>query len=113
MFLLPIILCNTNCGSDPSASDPPFVHVKITQPKNGDTLQTNLVRIMTDLEKNCGCSARVEYSIDGVLTLTDFTPAYSFDWYVQDSTGTYTITARGVVEGKAEGLDSVIVTITH
>jgi hypothetical protein len=98
-------------GCSDDDSEPPYARVKIVQPLNGQTVRDSTVRIVATLEKNCGCSARMEFWVDGTHLGSDFVPDYIFDWRIDTVRGEHTIMARGVVEGKAEGRDSVRVTV--
>ena len=117
MKLIPLSLflfaCTLAGCSDDSTSntEPPYVRVKILQPDNGQVVRDTLLRVITSLDKNCGCTARVEFFVDGNFITSDYTPAYYFDWNIRDVKGSHIIRARGIVEGQAEGSDSVSVTI--
>lgn len=71
--------------------------VTLTNPKNGATVQRNSnLTISATATDNKGV-ARVEFSINGTLTCTDATAAYTCSWRVPNQKGvTYTITAKVV-----------------
>jgi hypothetical protein len=99
------------CDSNTTSSDPPYVRVHITQPLDSAVVRDSVLRVLITLDKNCGCQARAEFWIDGAHVFSDFVPDYSYDWDISRVTGPHWIKARGVVEGRAEGSDSVLVTI--
>ena len=104
------LCCIAGCSED-SSTEAPYVRVTITQPADSAVLRDSVVRVLTTLEKNCGCSAYVQFWVDGTLREADFVPEYSYDWDVHDLHGEHVLMARGVVEGKAEGRDSIRVII--
>lgn len=104
------LLIAAGCSED-IVNEPDYVRVDILQPEDGQTVRDSVLRVITSLEKNCGCVARVEFSIDGILAAVDSTPAYYFDWNIREVHGVHEIIARGVVEGRAEGSDTIRVTI--
>jgi hypothetical protein len=110
-LLAALALCAAAGCSEDSSTEAPYVHVTITQPADSAVLRDSVVRVLTTLEKNCGCSAYVQFWVDGRLREADFVPDYSYDWDVHDLRGEHVLMARGVVEGKAEGRDSIRVTI--
>ncbi|MBL0176956.1 MAG: hypothetical protein IPP94_17140 [Ignavibacteria bacterium] len=83
----------------------------ITQPLDSAVVRDSVLRVLISLDKNCGCQARAEFWIDGAHVFSDFIPDYSYDWDISGITGQHWIKVRGVVEGRAEGSDSVLVTI--
>ena len=111
MFFLLVLGNGIGCTDDAIVNEPPYVHVKILQPDSGQIIRDSVLRVITSLDKNCGCVARVDFSIDGLIIATDDTPAYFFDWDIRNVHGQHTITVHGIVEGRAEGRDSVRVTI--
>ena len=94
-----------------SSSEPSWVKTRITQPSAGAVIHDLTLRILADVTRNCGCQARAEFWIDGMHVFTDFLADYSYDWDIRGLRGSHLILVRGVVEGKAEGSDSLWVTL--
>lgn len=101
------------CDNNTASSDPPYVAVKITQPTDSAVVKDSVCRVLITLDKNCGCQARAEFWIDGTHVFSDFVPDYSYDWDVSKLSGPHRLMVRGVVDGRAEGRDSVVVVVNR
>ena len=71
---------------------PPSVNV--TSPSNGAQLKGSKVSVTAAAADNVGV-AKVEFLVDGVLTATDTSAPYSFNWNIRKvSTGAHSLTAK-------------------
>ncbi len=101
----------TSC-TDSATSEGNYVRVRITQPVTGAVVTDSLVRVLTDVVSNCGCSAVVDFYLDGEKMHFDALPQYSWDWHTSTTPeGVHVIVAHAIVYGKAEGRDSIRVEV--
>jgi hypothetical protein len=105
-----LLLVAYGCQED-IVNEPDYVRVEFLQPENGQTVRDSVLRVIISLEKNCGCVAHAEFFVDDSLYVTDDTPAYYFDWDIRKVTGEHRLVVHGYVIGRAEGRDTVRVTI--
>jgi hypothetical protein len=71
---------------------PPSVNV--TSPSNGAQIKGSKVNVAAAAADNVGV-AKVEFFVDGVLTATDTSAPYSFNWNIRKvSTGAHSLTAK-------------------
>lgn len=98
-------------GCEESTSPDTEISVRITQPTDSQVVRDTVLRILTEISKNCGCQAHVEFHIDGVHQYSDYLPYYSYDWDIRDVTGMHVIKTRVVVTNRGNAWDSVRVFI--
>ncbi len=105
-----LLLCSLASCSDETTQQPNYVTVSITQPTDGQVLTDSLVRVLTTMKSNCGCSAKVDFYVDSVLHDADYVPEYSCDITLREyPPGPHRIIAHAVVFGKAEDRDTITV----
>lgn len=112
--LLPLLLVLLAFGAaacEDTPVDPPFVHVAITSPVNGSIVGDSLLHVTTTIERNCGCSVYVEFSLDSTLVASSFAPPYDTWLPLTGRSGEHLLIARAVVSGKAEDRDTIRITI--
>lgn len=113
--ILPVIFVGLlllySAGCEESTSPDTEISVRITQPADSQVVRDSVLRIITEISKNCGCQAHVEFHIDGVHQYSDYLPYYSYDWDIRDVTGMHVIKTRVVVTNRGDAWDSVRVFI--
>lgn len=106
-----VILAFVVSACEDTPVDPPFVHVAITSPSDGSIVGDSLLHVTTTIERNCGCSVYVEFSLDSTLVASSFSPPYDTWLPLTGRAGEHLLIARAVVSGKAENRDTVRITI--
>lgn len=99
-----------SCDSE-SPVEPSYVRVTILSPVSGTTVGDSTLHVTTDVERNCGCSVYVEFHLDSTLIASSFAPPYDAYLPLAGYSGEHLLIARAVVTGKAEGRDTVRITI--
>lgn len=111
---LPLLLAALACfvaACDETTVEPAYVHVSITSPADRAIVGDSLLHVTTTVERNCGCSVYVEFSLDSTLVASSFSPPYDTWIPLAGRSGEHLLIARAVVSGKAEGRDTVRITI--
>jgi hypothetical protein len=100
--------------TDSTTAEDNYINIKITQPAADQVVTDSVLRVLTEVKSNCGCSASVSFTLDSTFVSSDFVPQYSCDLDLrQIPAGRHVIHAHAVVVNKAEGRDSVSFIVSH
>ena len=109
LFVSALLLASCDNNSTNPSND--YIHPKFVQPTEGQIITDSTYRLIVDADQNCGCTSYTEFYIDDTLVYTDYIREFDYLMNCADWQGKRTIMAHSVVPGKAEGYDSVHVTI--
>lgn len=110
-FFAAVLLSGFAAGCDDAASPEEPLRITITQPADSQVVSGSVLRILTETSSSCGCSAHVEFYVDGVHMYSHYQPFYYYDWNIAGLTGEHLILAKLVVTDRGEVSDSVRVFI--
>ncbi len=106
-----LLICCCTVACDDAASPEEPIRITITQPADSQVVSGSVLRILTETSSSCGCSAHVEFYVDGVHMYSHYQPFYYYDWSITGLSGEHLILAKLVVTDRGEASDSVRVFI--